>query len=335
VSVIIPTRNEAHRLDPCLAALSRQCQPLTEIIVVDSESTDGTQDLVRRASARDPRVRLEQDPPLPDGWIGKVWALQHGLARASGEWVLGLDADTEPNDGLVGGVVMAARKGHYDLVSFAPQFAGQSAAERLLQPAILASLVYRTGAPGASVSSDRMLANGQCFLVRRTVLLEHGGYVSARDSFADDVRLARHFARRGVRCGFLDGRLLFRVRSYRSVGEMWREWGRSVDLADATPPTMQALDLALLLLTQAIPVPLLMASLLVSVPLWLVSVNLVIVAIRLGVLLSIAPSYEVRGAPFYLSVIADPLAFIRVALSTFHRPSTWRGRKYSGAVHGG
>jgi dolichol-phosphate mannosyltransferase len=328
VSIIIPTRNEADRLEPCLAALSRQHQPLMEIIVVDSESTDGTQDLVRRASATDPRVRLDQEPPLPAGWIGKVWALQHGLAGARGEWVLGLDADTEPNDGLVAGVLMAARRGAYDLVSFAPRFAGQSAAERLLQPAVLASLVYRTGAPGAAVGSDRMLANGQCFLVRRAVLVEHGGYEPARDSFADDVRLARHFAKRGVRCGFLDGRLLFRVRSYRSVGEMWREWGRSVDLADATSPITQALDLALLLLTQAIPVPLLLASLLVSVPLSLVAVNLVIVAIRLGVLLSIAPSYEVRGVPFYLSVLADPLAFLRVALSTFHRPSAWRGRKY-------
>jgi len=328
VSVIIPTRNEAHRLEPCLVALSRQGPPLTEIIVVDSESTDGTPDLVRRASARDLRVRLEHDPPLPEGWVGKVWALQHGLAGARGEWVLGLDADTEPNDGLVGGVVMAARQGTYDLVSFAPQFAGQSAAERLLQPAILASLVYRTGAPGAAVASDRMLANGQCFLVRRAVLVAHGGYAPARDSFADDVRLARHFAKRGVRCGFLDGRLLFRVRSYRSVGEMWREWGRSVDLADATSPTTQGLDLALLLLTQAIPLPLLLASLLVPVPLWLVAVNLLIVAFRLGVLLSIAPSYEVRGVPFYLSVLADPLAFIRVALSTFRRPYAWRGRKY-------
>ena len=176
-----------HRLEPCLAALSRQPQPLFEIIVVDSASTDGTRDLVRKASARDPRVRLEEDPPLPAGWVGKVWALQHGLECASGEWVLGIDADTEPNDGLVGGVVMAARAADVEVVSFAPRFAGQSAAERLLQPAILASLVYRTGAPGAAVAPDRVLANGQCFLVRRAVLVEHGGYAPARHSFADDV----------------------------------------------------------------------------------------------------------------------------------------------------
>ena len=233
VSVIVPTRNEAKRLSPCLAGLARQPLPLVEIIVVDSASTDGTDGLVLEAARRDARIRLEPDPPLPPGWVGKVWALQHGLSLAHGEWILGVDADTEPNDGMVGGVLQAARAGGYDLVSFAPRFAGQSAGERWLQPALLTSLVYRTGAPGTSDDPERLLANGQCFLVRRSLLLQHGGYEVARDSFADDVRLARHFARLGARCGFLDGRMLYRVRSYRSAGEMWREWGRSIDLADA------------------------------------------------------------------------------------------------------
>ena len=328
VSVIVPTLNEVSRLQPCLDGLSRQLEPLAEIIVVDSGSTDGTSEMVLEAGKRDPRVRLEQDPPLPDGWIGKVWALQHGLSGAGGEWILGIDADTEPNDGLVGGVIAAARRSGVDLVSFAPRFAGQSPAERWLQPALLASLVYRAGAPGTVVTPDRLLANGQCFLVRRSVLLQHGGYEPARDSFADDVRLARHYARLGVRSAFLDGRLLYRVRSYRTVREMWREWGRSIDLADATSVRRQVSDLLMLLLTQALPILVLAAALLIRMPLALVLVNLLLVGTRIGVLLSIAPSYERRGWPFYFSLLADPLAFVRVALSTLRRPVEWRGRRY-------
>jgi dolichol-phosphate mannosyltransferase len=328
VSAIIPTLNEAARLQPCLEGLSRQRQPLTEIIVVDSGSTDGTRELVLEAGRRDPRITLEQDPPLPDGWIGKVWALQHGLSRARGEWILGVDADTEPNDGLVGGVVAAARRAGLDLVSFAPRFAGQSPGERWLQPALLTSLVYRAGAPGTLVDPDHLLANGQCFLVRRSVLLQHGGFEPARDSFADDVRLARHYARLGVRCAFLDGRLLYRVRSYRSAREMWREWGRSIDLADATSGVMQGFDLMLLLLTQALPLLMLALAVVVPIPPSLVLVNLMLFCTRIGVLLSIARSYEQRGWPFFLSVLADPLAFLRVAWSTFKRPIVWRGRRY-------
>ena len=328
MSVIVPTLNEASRLQPCLDGLRRQRAPLSEIIVVDSGSTDGTRELVLAVASGDSRIILEQDPPLPDGWIGKVWALQHGLSRAHGEWILGIDADVAPNDGLVGGVVSVARRAGLDLVSFAPRFAGQTPAERWLQPALLASLVYRVGAPGTAVRPDRLLANGQCFLVRRSVLLDHGGYEPARESFADDVRLARHLAHRGVRCAFLDGRLLYRVRSYRSMREMWREWGRSIDLADATSVPQQMFDLVLLLLTQTLPLLVLASAFIVSLPAVLILVNLMLMIPRIGVLLSIAPSYERRGWPFYLSVLADPLATLRVALSTFRRPVTWRGLTY-------
>ena len=328
VSVLVPTLNERERLGPCLAGLGRQASPLIEIIVVDSGSTDGTVALIEDAAKRDPRVRLERDPPLPSGWIGKPWALQHGLSRASGEWILGMDADTEANEGMVAGVVAAAHAHALDLVSFAPMFAGQTAGERWLQPSLLVTLVYRTGAPQAEPPPHRLLANGQCFLVRRETLLTHGGFAPARASFAEDVWLARHYARAGVRCGFLDGRRLFRVRSYRSASEMWREWGRSLALADATPRTRQWFDLLFLLLVQALPLPLLILSLVVPVPPSIVVINLVLVFIRIAVLVAIASSYERRGIAYFASWLADPAAFVRILLSTLRRPASWRGRVY-------
>lgn len=328
VSVIVPALNEAARIGPCLAALSRQGDPLVEVIVVDSGSVDRTPDLVAELATRDPRFRVVRDPPLPTGWIGKVWALQHGLSVARGEWILGVDADTEPNDGMVAGVVAAARQGDLELVSFSPMFAGQTSVERWLQPALLVSLVYRTGAPGASAPATRLLANGQCFLARRDTLLAHGGYAPARDSFADDVRLARHYAAQGVKSAFLDGRLLYRVRSYRSAGEMWREWGRSVDLADATSSRMQWADTAVLVLGQALPVPMFAVSLLSASSWPLLAINALLLGIRLVVLIAIAPSYERRGLPFLLSWMCDPAAVFRVVLSTIRRPVSWRGRTY-------
>ena len=328
VSVIVPTLNEARRLTPCLTGLSRQGASLIEVIVVDSGSTDGTPDLVAGATKRDSRIRLEADPPLPTGWIGKVWALHHGLSMARGDWVLGIDADTEANDGMIAGIVHAAETHGLELVSFSPQFAGQDAWERWLQPALLLTLVYRTGAPSPTPRPEEVLANGQCFLVRRDVLLAHGGYEPARASFADDVRLARHYAALGVRCGFLDGRRLYRVRAYESAGEMWREWGRSVDLSDVTSRTRQLTDIGMLLLVQAAPLPILVVSLTTAVPSVLVVLNAFLLALRLAMLGALAPSYERRGLPWYLSWLADIPAVFRVALSTFRRPVSWRGRAY-------
>lgn len=331
VTVLVPTLNEAVRLRPCLDGLQRQGAPVAEVIVVDSGSTDGTAAIVEEAASRDARIRLVTDPPLPDGWIGKVWALQHGLSLARGDWVLGVDADTEANAGMVAGAVAAAEAHALDVVSFGPMFAGQSAAERLLQPALLATLVYRFGAPSAE-RTDRVLANGQCFLARRSVLESHGGYSAGRASFADDVALANHLLRAGVRVGFLDGSRLYRVRAYRSAWEMWREWGRSVDLSDTVGAGRRWGDIALLVLTMALPVPLLAGvwlGLVTQLAPAHAALNGVLVAMRLGVHVALAPSYDHRGITWWLAWLTDPLAAGRIIQSALVRPTTWRGRRYA------
>jgi dolichol-phosphate mannosyltransferase len=336
VTVVVPALDEARRIGPCLAGLGAQGPVVREILVVDSGSGDGTQDIVRAAAERDPRIALLRDPPLPSGWVGKVWALQHGLAHARGEWVLGVDADTTPHPGCVGGALAAAREFGYDAVSFAPRFHIDSAGERWLQPALLVTLVYRVGAAGADGDPERIMANGQCFLARRDVLDAHGGYAAARASFADDVTLARALARAGRRVGFLDGSRLYDVRAYTSAREAWREWGRSLDLKDATSPARQWGDVAFLLVVQGTPLlalALLLLRAVRNVPLGadgqaLLATSSVLVAVRVLLQFALAGSYAVRGAPFWLSPLADPLAALRILLSTLRRPTRWRGREY-------
>jgi dolichol-phosphate mannosyltransferase len=250
--------------------------------------------------------------------------------------MLGIDADTQPHAALVDSVVAAARAADLDVVSFAPRFTGQSAGERWLQPAMLLSLVYRTGAAGATASPDRVLANGQCFLARRTVLLEHGGYSSARASFSDDVTLARHLARQGARVGFRDGSRIIGVRSYASMRETWREWGRSFDLSDSSTRSRQWLDVLVGWSVQALPLPLLALSLLMlsrgeASNAWmsLAITNGIAFLIRLLMLFALRESYAKRGLPFWMSFTADIPAVVRLTMSTVRRPRRWRGREYA------
>ena len=337
VSVLLPTLNEGKRVGPCLDGLTSQRAPLTEIIVIDSGSTDDTLARVTAARARDPRFRVIDDRPLPDGWIGKVWALEKGRGVATGEWLLGVDADTQPLPGLVGGAVAAARAHGFDIVSFSPRFSGMTSGEQWVQPALLTTLVYRTGAAGdKSPDADRVLANGQCFLARAAVLAEAGGYAPARESFSDDVTLARHYARRGYRVGFLDGSRLYLVRSYESLAQMWREWGRSIDLQDSTTRIRLFLDIAFLGLVQALPLPLLVMLGLLAPPSGMPNVlvaafgvNAALVVIRVLILGALRRSYDRPGIPFWLSPLADPLALARLVMSAVRRPRRWRGREYA------
>jgi len=64
VTVIVPSRNEAAFIEPCLRSILANDYPRdrTEVLVVDGQSTDGTADVVRRLAQEDPRVRLIENP---------------------------------------------------------------------------------------------------------------------------------------------------------------------------------------------------------------------------------------------------------------------------------
>jgi dolichol-phosphate mannosyltransferase len=337
VSVTVVTLDEARRVGPCLAGLAAQGPAMREAICVDSRSTDGTWELLQAAAARDPRFRPTIDPPLPPEWVGKVWALQHGLGQASAPWVLGIDADTEPQPGLVAAAVDAAERLGYDAVSFSPRFDGMTVAEQWLQPAMLCTLVYRFGPSGdRQPAPDRVMANGQCFLAKREVLERFDAFAAARRSWCDDVTIARHLARNGCRVGFLDGSKLYTVRAYESIGQMWREWGRSIDLKDATTPLRQCFDVVFVVLTLGLPLPALVLALAFGLPdwragdteRWWVQLNAGLVAIRVLLLFGLAGAYARRHWTFWLSWTADPVAAVRIVVSSLKRPRQWRTRAY-------
>ncbi len=343
VSVVVPTLNEVDRIAPCLAGLSQQGAEVREILVVDSNSQDGTRERVLAAAESDRRFQLKTDDPLPAGWVGRPWALHSGFLASSvdSEWILGVDADTEPQPGLVASLIAAAVEEGYDLVSLSPQFILNYPGEWWLQPALLMTLLYRFDSAGVrNQSPERVMANGQCFLCRRSVLVQLDGYTSAASSFCDDVTLARNAAKQGFKVGFLDGAKVIRVRMYAGMAETWKEWGRSLDLKDAATKPQLWSDLALLLLVQGLPLPL-------TFILWnwgneysfltlqlAIGLNIFLVGIRFALLLAIYPSYyrdrglSLPALSFWLSPFADPFAVFRIFLSAFQQPKQWRGRVY-------
>jgi dolichol-phosphate mannosyltransferase len=348
VSVVVPTLNEALRIGPLLAGLSRQSYEVREIIIVDSRSQDGTSDLVKAAQQKDPRFRLMTDDPLPASWVGRPWALHNGFLQSSeaSEWFLGMDADTQPSPGLVAGLVKTAMAEGFDLISLSPQFILKYPGECWLQPALLMTLLYRFNPAGVNAEQpERVMANGQCFLCRRSVMATVGGYTSAGTSFCDDVTLARNIAASGYKVGFLDGAKVLKVRMYEGAMETWKEWGRSLDLKDASSRAQVWGDLWLLTSVQALPLLVVLNSIFFSPhlaispyphlplpPFLLLGLNVFLLVIRFAMLFAIAPSYDRTLAKgswlFWLSPLTDPIAVLRIFLSALRTPKQWRGRNY-------
>jgi dolichol-phosphate mannosyltransferase len=313
VSVVIPARDEADRLGPCLHGL-RGDPDVAEVIVVDDCSTDATADVARAGGAR---VVVGKEPP--PGWVGKPWALQQGLEAAAGEAVVFLDADTRPRHGLAG--ALADALGEADLVTAGARFVCDGAAERALHAAMLATLVYRYGPSDATAPprTSRLLVNGQCVAVRRERLLAAGGLRHAAGHLTDDAALGRGLAGDGWRVAFVAAGDLLHVRMYAGARDTWTGWGRSIALADVTPPASRALDVATVWLTMGLPV----LRALAGRPR---PVDLALLALRTALLGGLREAYAARGPGFWLSTLADPAAAFRLTLSAARPDPRWRGR---------
>ena len=264
VCALVPARNERACLPRTLPALLAQDYPgRWQIVLVDDRSEDGTAALARGLGAG--RVTVVDGRPLPDGWAGKVWALDQGAAAAGRPDYLWLtDADIVHAAGSLRGLVAASEAGGLALNSAMARLSTRSAAERLLVPPFLFffNLLYPmrlVNGPGRTAA-----AAGGCALVRRECLERAGGFGAIRGAVIDDVSLARAVKGLGEPIRLSVSRAgVVSLRRYGSIGAFWRtvrrtafaelrhSWARlaatvlGLALVFGVPPALLALGAAL------------------------------------------------------------------------------------------
>lgn len=103
LSVIIPAYNAERWIERCLKSALRCSSRSLEVICVDDGSTDGTWAAMSAIAENDARVKLVRQSNQ-----GRCVARNAGLAVASGEWVVFLDADDMLIPGSVDAVLGAS-----------------------------------------------------------------------------------------------------------------------------------------------------------------------------------------------------------------------------------
>ena len=191
LSVVIAAFNEARVIARTIQSVLDSGYPDLEIIVVDDGSSDGTSEEVRRMFGGIPSIRL-----LRQENGGKASALNRGIALATGEIIIALDADTvfardtisrlvrhfaDPRVGAVAGNVKVGNRintlTHWQSIEYVTS---QNLDRRAY--AAINSVTVVPGAVGAW---------------RREAILQAGGYTT--DTMAEDMDLTWRIRRIGWR----------------------------------------------------------------------------------------------------------------------------------------
>jgi hypothetical protein len=257
VSILLPVRDEARRVGPCLEALLAQRKVAElEFLLLDDGSTDGTAQVVRDVAGHDPRVRLVdggQQPP-PSGWLGKPWACQRLADLATGGVLVFVDADVVLAPDAVASSVHLLRTTGLDLVSPYPRQLAGTPAERIVQPLLQWSwlttlpLGFAEGSRRPSLSA----ANGQLLVVDTATYRRAGGHRSVRGAVLDDVELLRAVKRAGGHGTVVDGTGLAACRMYEGWADLEAGYVKSLWAAFGSPAGATAV-MAALFVTYVVP----------------------------------------------------------------------------------
>ncbi len=217
VSVLLPLRDEAARVEPCLRALLAQRGVADlEVLVLDDESQDGTAEVVRRVAGCDARVRVLDGSAPPPGWLGKPHACWLLGRAAIGSVLVFVDADVVLEPDAVAATVALLRSAALDLVSPYPRQLAGSAAERLVQPMLQWSWLTTLPLRLAERSPHPALAaaNGQLLAVDAAAYRRAGGHATVRADVLEDIALLRAVKRAGGHGTVADGTAIATCRMY-------------------------------------------------------------------------------------------------------------------------
>lgn len=342
VVAIIPARDEADVIGEAVAAHMRCGYPgAFSVVLVDDHSEDGTAEIARAAGQGEERTLIiESAPQLPEGWTGKLWALQHGLKVArehapDARYVLLSDGDIVYGRDVLYRLVDMAERSELSAVSLMARLESSGFWGRLLIPAFV--FFFQKLYPFRWVNDPRnpmAAAAGGCNLVRADLLADLGGFEPIRASLIDDCALARLIKggppARHIWLGLSRG--VQSRRSNQKLSDIWAMVSRTAfTQLNHSAPVLVATVFAMAF------VYLLAPALVLSYPLhedWIASVLGLIGWSAMAAMY--LPTLRLSGAPLLLAPFLPIAALFYTAMTVSSaldhwkgRGGEWKGRSYS------
>src|SRR5690349_11015656 len=193
VSVVVPARNEAAKIEECLRSLLAQDYLEVDICAVDDRSTDSTGSIMDRLQSDFPgNLDVIHITELPSGWLGKTHAMWRGAAATDSDWILFTDGDIVFRPDALRRALTYAEVTRCDHLVIFPTLTMHTAGEKMMIGffGLASSLLLRSWKVHDPHAKDYVGA-GAFNLIRRSTYEALGTYQALRMEVIDDLKLGQ------------------------------------------------------------------------------------------------------------------------------------------------
>ena len=230
VSLLIPARNEEGAIGKLLSGLQQLDYPDFEVIVCNDHSSDNTEEILNWFAGDDERIHWFLGEKLPEDWLGKNFACHQLAQKASGKYLIFLDADVELSSNAITKAVSYFQEKKLMLLSVFPQQKMEVFSVRIIVPVmnwILQSLlpiilVQKSKLPSLSA------ANGQFMMFDTVNYRNFQWHSKVRNHNVEDIRLARMVKAEGLKMAVLLGNNDIYCLMYRRLNEAVMGFSRNI-----------------------------------------------------------------------------------------------------------
>jgi glycosyltransferase involved in cell wall biosynthesis len=217
LTVVVPARDEADKSAATIDALMMADYAAVQVLVVDDRSTDGTGAIVdayveEYAQRRPGALSAIHITELPEGWLGKTFALMVATENSTSDYLLFTDADVLFSPSILRRALVYAQDSQADHLVVLPTVEVRSRGEGIVLGFLQAMGIWATRPWLVEDPKARrdVAGIGAFNLVRRDALTEIGGWLPQRLAVLEDITLGRRIkaAEMRQRMAFAPGMVL-------------------------------------------------------------------------------------------------------------------------------
>ena len=254
VSLLVAARDEEEKLPLALQTLLQIDYPNLEIIAVNDRSTDGTEKILREAAGRDSRLKIVSIAALPDGWLGKPFALQNAYEASSGEWLLFTDADVRFRPDAVQRAMALANAKRLDHLTLMSDVEMHGFWEKTVLSFFGLGFHLATNPRGVSDPRSRAyIGIGAFQMVKRGAYEASGTHRRLAMEVVDDMKLGKIVKQAGFRSGVGIAQDFVTVRWHAGIGNIVRGVTKNFFASAEFKVKMVALQLSVLFCVSILP----------------------------------------------------------------------------------